>query len=251
VYTIIGTTKLTGITAVQLEVLCDTNLPGNGPGRAVNGNFALIEFTVGAAPLGKAAETVRVPLQNAKADFFSETYGGWPVKAAIDENPKTGWGIDPAEGAPHVAIFETGKPVGFADGTILTFTLTQGPREHSIGRFRLSVTVAQPPIPVPSVPVRVISGLLPPAAKGGTLVAVAPAFMSGKLDAILDANPVSSVQVWSERAFWHATWQAWRIPVGPSPEPRKVELAFQGKDGRVEAATWKLVFIPGRSRRWP
>ena len=143
-------------------------------------------------------------------------------------------------------IFETAKPIGFDTGTTLTLKLTQGPREHSIGRFRLSVTAAQPPLSLPSLPVRVTSGLIPPAVKGGTLVVVAPVFLAGKLDAMLNGEPASSVQVWNERAFYPVTWQAWRIPVGPSPGPRNVDLTLKSKNGRIEAATWKMVFIPAQ-----
>jgi hypothetical protein len=33
--------------------------------------------------------------------------------------------------------------------------------------------------------------------------------------------------------------------VGPASGPRKVEFAFKGKDGKVEAVAWRMVFIPG------
>jgi hypothetical protein len=88
--------------------------------------------------------------------------------------------------------------------------------------------------------------VIPPAAKGGTLVAVAPGFLAGKLDAQLDGGPVTAVQICSEYSYWKASWQAWRIQVGPTAGPRQVEVAFQGKDGKVEAATWKMVFIPAQ-----
>jgi hypothetical protein len=54
------------------------------------------------------------------------------------------------------------------------------------------------------------------------------------------------VQICSEYSYWKASWQAWRIQVGPAAGPRQVEVAFQGKDGKVEAATWKMVFIPAQ-----
>ncbi len=44
-YVVTGTLFLSGITGVKLEVLTDPTLPENGPGRASNGNFVLIEFT--------------------------------------------------------------------------------------------------------------------------------------------------------------------------------------------------------------
>ena len=45
-YTIAAQTELSGITGFRLEVLPDPSLPGGGPGRAVNGNFALNELHV-------------------------------------------------------------------------------------------------------------------------------------------------------------------------------------------------------------
>ncbi len=129
-YTIRATTPLHGITGVRLEVLEDTSLPGNGPGRAANGNLVLSEFTVDAQRL----------LQNATATF---SQGGFPVGDAIDEDlTATGWAI--AAGAPsaQTAVFETAVDMGFAEGsTMLVFTLDhQFGNKHTLGKFRLSAT---------------------------------------------------------------------------------------------------------------
>ncbi|HEX7859209.1 MAG TPA: LamG-like jellyroll fold domain-containing protein [Verrucomicrobiae bacterium] len=52
-YTIKTATRLTGITGVRLEVLEDTSLPHDGPGREpLNGNFALSELLLAARPGG-------------------------------------------------------------------------------------------------------------------------------------------------------------------------------------------------------
>jgi hypothetical protein len=48
VYTVTAFTSLTNLTGMRLEVLEDPSFPGNGPGRAFNGNFALSELTVDA-----------------------------------------------------------------------------------------------------------------------------------------------------------------------------------------------------------
>ncbi|MDD4890961.1 MAG: hypothetical protein PHU85_13655 [Phycisphaerae bacterium] len=251
VYTVTATTKLTGITAIQLEVLCDPSLPETGPGRAINGNFALLKCRVAAAPLGEKTDPTPVPLQNPKADFSQESYGGWPIAAAIDENPETGWSIDPEEGTRHVAIFETAKPVGFDNGTAFIFSLEQGDREHNIGRFRLSVTAAKPPIPLPEGYGGIGTGQdktvgeLPPAARGGTLVVIANRFVAGSPQATIGGQPASATPVWSEKAtMYRSSWQAWRVPVGPSPKPRAIELGFKGKDGKAERLTLRAVFIP-------
>jgi hypothetical protein len=52
VYTVTGTTNLSAITGFKLDVLEDTSLPFQGPGRQpVNGNFVLTEFQVDAMPV--------------------------------------------------------------------------------------------------------------------------------------------------------------------------------------------------------
>ena len=248
-YTLRATTRLTGITAIQLEVLCDETLPKNGPGRAVNGNLALTEFRVTAAPAAGKADGVTVSFRNAKADFSQTSYGGWPVAAAIDGKLETGWSIDPQEGASHVAIFETEKPVGLDGGTVLTFTLEQG-NAHGVGRFRLSVTSAKPPVPIPAEyrgagagPGRNVAGQIPPAAKGGTLVVVSPGATLGALTATLGGEPAVCTPVWGA-SHVRASWQAWRIAVGPSSKPQEIVVAAGGDARRTARRVWKGYFIP-------
>jgi hypothetical protein len=149
VYRVTGNTELKNITAVRVEVLADDSLPAKGPGRAVNGNFHLTELRLWASPTGEAAKRTgaeqRVELHNGSADFDQKD---WAASAAIDGNPQTGWGVDPAEGASHFAVFETKQPLaGFEGGTALKFVLEQHVgRKHTIGRVRLSVTTAKPPV---------------------------------------------------------------------------------------------------------
>src|SRR5262249_5246575 len=147
-YTITATTKLAGITAFRLEVLSDPSLPGTGPGRAPNGNFVLNEFKV------TVAQNVGPPkpilLHNARADFSQQSFA---VAGAIDGNDQTGWAIAPAFGKNHVAIFETKEPLGSANGSTLTFALEQKfGKGNNLGRFRLSVTAAKPPIQLDGLP---------------------------------------------------------------------------------------------------
>jgi hypothetical protein len=146
-YTITAETRLTGITAVRLEVMPDSSLGGGGPGRTPHGNFVLNEFRVTAAPRKKPARAVAVALHRANADH---SQWGFPVAAAIDGNRDSGWAVDPLYGRKHVAVFEAKTAFGFAEGTVLTFTLEQGLRHerHTIGRLRLSVTTAEPPFPL-------------------------------------------------------------------------------------------------------
>jgi len=239
-YTITATTDSTGITGFRLEVLPDGSLPGHGPGRAVNGNFALNEFRVTAAPLGKQAQAVAVGLANAVASFSQTSHGGWPIAAALDGDPQTGWSVDPQEGCPHAAVFETEGPVGHPGGTLLTFTLNQGhPAEHNLGRLRLSVTTAKPPLPAPKTYGTrrlVVRGEVPLNKTGGTLVVtlemkgnsgpmrlrnVGTYFSSeGKL-----GGEASRFQPVLGKKTYPAPWQAWRTAVGPFASSRPFELS--------------------------
>jgi hypothetical protein len=257
-YTITANTDLAGITAFRLEVLPDTSLPGNGPGRAVNGNFALTEFRVTAAPLNKQAAAAPFVFKNAGADFSQQTYGGWPVAAAIDGDRKTGWSVDPQEGRKHVAVFETRNPIGFAGGARLSFVLDQGERGHSIGRLRLSVTNVKPPIPLPKSSGRrlTVKGEAPACGEGGLIV------VSVKMSR--GAQPVATRNVWNwiETAWAEVAgktvpfqavvgekthpvcWQAWRIHVEPSGRSQEFQLSVVSNVADNIDKEFRAHFIP-------
>ena len=256
-YTVKASTDLTGITAIRVEVLSDASLPGNGPGRAINGNFMLNELRVKAAPQGNPPAAVPVRLRNPIADFSQDSHGGWPVAAVIDGDPDTGWSIDPAEGMPHVAIFETEKPVGFPGGTTLTFTIDQGIREHTLGRFRLWVTAAKPPIPLPKgyglTPI-IVKGQAPASRNGGTLVVTLEMGKDGKplamhnvgahfwSQATLAGKPVTFTPVLGN-ATYPAPWQAWRLAIEPSAQPQPFELSITTRVAPIVQRTWKGHFL--------
>jgi hypothetical protein len=148
VYTISANTTLDTISAVRLEVLTDDSLPHNGPGRQDNGNLHLNEFRVKAGPRDPThGEQKPVAIRSAVADFDQE---GWTVAMAIDGKPGTAWGIYPAVGRPHQAVFVFKEPLRFTDGASMMFTLEQTHGGgHLIGRLRLSVTSATDPSPLP------------------------------------------------------------------------------------------------------
>jgi hypothetical protein len=150
-YEVIAKTKLTGITAIRLEVLTDPSLPNHGPGRSKNGNFVLSEFKVSMRKDGLVGPSKAVTLQNPVADFSQD---GFNIAGAIDNNLDTGWAIDPSLGKDHVAYFEVKQPLGFAEGTVLTFKFEQRfkGKEHNLGKFRLSVTTAKPPLKLKGPP---------------------------------------------------------------------------------------------------
>jgi tetratricopeptide (TPR) repeat protein len=73
------------------------------------------------------------------ADFSDQNAN---VTGAIDANDETGWGIWPAVGKPHQAMFDFAEPVALPDGTVLRVTLEfkSGLSQHQLGRFRLSTS---------------------------------------------------------------------------------------------------------------
>jgi mono/diheme cytochrome c family protein len=149
-YTISVASDLPSITGLRLEVLSDETLPRGGPGRNDNGNFHLSEVRVFARPLGTDGPGVLVPIRSAVADFNQE---GWGIDRAHDGDPATAWGIFPAVGISHRAVFAFENPVRFLEGVELTVHLDQlHGGTHLIGRFRLSLTAAARPLDDASSP---------------------------------------------------------------------------------------------------
>ncbi len=167
-YAFTGLTDKVGITGIRLEVMADKSLPNRGPGRAPDGNFVLSDFKVfaqkpeaiaerykgllslstggvfGLLPAFASAEKVKpTPLVRPQATFSQD---GFPVANAVDNNPDSGWAIAPQMSRNHTAVFEVKGKAGFAGGTALSIALGQrfNSKQHTIGRFRLSVTTQRP-----------------------------------------------------------------------------------------------------------
>jgi hypothetical protein len=171
-YTITVQTDLAPITAIRLEALAQPGLPGNGPGRAPNGNIVLTEFSVrrrdaasttqpgaAAATMPSTQPTIAVPLQNATASFEQPNAQN-PARhlASSSLNPGkpglVGWALLGGLGRDQYAVFETASDVGDGSLTTLVITLRQDYGErHTLGKFRLSATSNSRPVrAAPSVP---------------------------------------------------------------------------------------------------
>src|SRR4051794_20096691 len=107
IYTVQAFTDLKSVTAVRLEVLPDDTLPPHGPGRAENGNLHLSEFKPPAAPRAPNPTPHPPAIKTPPADFNQD---GWTIAMALDGKPETAWGVPPAEGKRHVAVFELKEP---------------------------------------------------------------------------------------------------------------------------------------------
>jgi hypothetical protein len=174
------TNDLQNITAFRLELLNDPNLPCNGPGRSFKGTCALSEFKVEAMDAKDPTNKVVVTFDRATADIeppeaplepnFDDKSDRrrvtGPVKLAIDGTNETAWGMDPGPGRRNQerkAVFQCATNIGFSNGTILNFQLTQNAggwnsddlQNNNLGRFRLSATTNARPIIADPIPYRV------------------------------------------------------------------------------------------------
>src|SRR5439155_22756706 len=111
---------------VSAELLCDPNLPLNGPGRSIYGAGALTEFKVDAAPADAPDKKTAIKFVKATADvnpaetplasIFDDKSGKkrviGPVGYAIDDKEETAWGTDVGPGRrnqPRKAVFTAEK----------------------------------------------------------------------------------------------------------------------------------------------
>jgi len=126
------------IRALRLEALADPSLPHGGPGRADNGNIGLSRIQITARPLS-GGEPKPVALRSARASF-QQNAGSLSIAAALDEQPGTGWAVDPRFGTNHAAVFEFAEPLSVPGGVRLDVRLEFALNtRHNIGRPRLAV----------------------------------------------------------------------------------------------------------------
>ncbi len=136
-YTITAPVDLPEITALRLDVLAQDALPMRGPGRNDNGNFHLSEIELQLFEPGQPSPRP-VKISRATADFNQTD---WEISKALDGNLKTAWGIHPAVGQSHQAVFEFAEKQVLARGTRLAVVLRQEHGGfHVIGALKLSVT---------------------------------------------------------------------------------------------------------------
>ncbi len=129
------------ITALRLEALPHSSLPGGGPGRADDANFVLTGITVELENPGDGSAPRPLALAGATADH--QQPGGFLAARAIDGDPETGWAVGgKAMGEPREAMFALAAPVLVTDGTRLHVRLAFESRfaGSGLGRFRFSST---------------------------------------------------------------------------------------------------------------
>ena len=192
-YRIVAKTALARVTAVRLEVLPDDRLPSKGPGRQDNGNLHLSEIRFGLRAAAEADKPTWLPLQSPTADFNQQ---GWGIERAVDGNADTAWGIHPAVGQPHQAVFELKEPAA-ASPFVVELDQLHGTR-HLIGRLRVTVTDKALPVRIPQLPADFLAILARPA-KQRTPAEQQRLFHTHRLKFIADqiANLPPPQQVWA------------------------------------------------------
>jgi hypothetical protein len=220
-YIFTARTDATGITGIRLEALTHESFPKKGPGLAPNGNFVLGALDITAAPADGSSAAVELAVARSRATHQQNT-DSLSVAATFDEDPKTGWAVDNGGiGKDQAAVFELDQPpAGFPGGTVLTFRLRfEHPnKQHLIGRPRLSLATAPPPLD-PRAP----EG--PPANVARTLAALA----QGK-----GAEPVALEQASAWFATTLAEYQQLKAALaahdaaGPARRVVKVQVTSEG-----------------------
>ena len=171
-------TKAQNITGFRLELLTHGNLPHNGPGRSKLGTAALSEMSIYIAPADAPTKQTKLKLVSATADvnpaesaqpeYLKDIKAKdgdkrivGPAAFAIDGDAKTAWTTDndPARrNQSRKIVFVPESPVGFPQGTIVTFqpTMKHGGWNNNdnhnclMGRFRFSVATTVNPVADPA-----------------------------------------------------------------------------------------------------
>ncbi len=144
-YRLAAQPKLKGVTAIRLEALPDSRLPGGGPGMTYyegrKGDFFLTEFQ-------PSANGRPLSISVASQSYAKNAFGANPATAAMafDGDPQTGWGVADRPGERHVAVFTLAEPTDIEQ---LDLVMTFGRHfASSLGKFRISLTTSPEAVPL-------------------------------------------------------------------------------------------------------
>lgn len=160
-----------GVRALRVEALTHDSLPQKGPGRAGNGNFVLsdLKATVrdvvrdsvgrGSSPSrqdskegqdGLEAHPALAAKLIAARATHQQNADSLSVAASIDSDATSGWAVDAGGiGKDQAAVFdlETSVAINGAARWTITLSFNHPNPNHSLGRFRLSVSDQAQPMP--------------------------------------------------------------------------------------------------------
>jgi len=128
-------------TALGIEVVQDESLPGVRLARGAD-RFLLTEVEAEVALQGGAPSKLAFVLATPDGSSLTPEH---PAMAAIDGNPKTGWGVLTGEGRSPFLALRFAESVRISPGSILTVRLRHDSdfRRATIGRFRLALSAAE------------------------------------------------------------------------------------------------------------
>lgn len=132
-YTLATTGQSRTVSALQIEVLPHSSLPGQGPGFNKNGNFVLTRV-VATLQRGKSSE--ELILHSPKADYEQAKFTAATV---LDAEPQTGWAVAGSTGKKHMLTLQLSAPLTLQPEDTLTLRLEQDYKQegHTLGHFRL------------------------------------------------------------------------------------------------------------------
>lgn len=147
------------LTAVRLELIPDKRLPQGGVGRGGWANIVLNEIAVATHPAGGVAAR-SIPIVRATTDFEQNKQ---PIHTSIDGNLDTGWAVYEERHQPHAAVFEVQPDPELPADTEFVLHLRQRYGEqHTMGRFRLTVTASDRPLFAEKLPANIEAVLAVP-----------------------------------------------------------------------------------------
>ncbi|KAA3614511.1 MAG: hypothetical protein DWQ01_02065 [Planctomycetota bacterium] len=127
------------ISALRLEVLPAEERQA---GRSKNGNFVLSELQLEIGT-GLKGRFERVDFGFPSASWYQSR---WPVAAAVDGDPQTGWGVGSKTKQSHVAVFPLQESYSGKGGRHLRVQMEfHYGHQHQLARFRLAATSVSPP----------------------------------------------------------------------------------------------------------
>jgi hypothetical protein len=144
VYRLTAATPVKGITALRLELLPDSRLPANGPGRGEDGSFLMTGLRVKARSKDSAADVAF------KAATATREQKEFPASSLLEEKGR-GWSPGPGAGLPAEITFYPQTPVS-ADSLEIEIGQSVG---HAVGRFRIWATTSSVPDSATRLPANV------------------------------------------------------------------------------------------------
>lgn len=243
------------LTGLRLELLTHPNLPRGGPGRSVDGTWALSELTAEVTLSGpgdasdqndqggpiqfvrafadRSPQTAALNARYGNKKKTKRTTGG--IEFAIDGDATTAWTNEvdtPRANISQTAWFEFAEPIDIPAGryAIVTVNLAQrhggwnsdDNQTFNIGRFRISLT-GDPIPPQDPVPVAVAAALQKPVAEWTT----------ADERAVFDhwRTTVTEADVWNRRIA--AAWRSHprgttQLTLAEREQPRTTSLLHRG-----------------------